>query len=294
MHPRHAIRFTRLDALLLLVLACAAGWLVWRVTTVLGYDWDWTFLGRTILRRSEDGSLTPGLLLKGFVATLRLAAWTMLLALIAGVAAGLCRVSRSLFLRLCARTYVETMRNTPPLVLVFLFYFFVGDWIMTALGAQELAYQLPEAWQERLAWIMAPPGKLAAFLSALATLALYEGAYIAEIVRSGVQSIERGQWEAAYALGLSRWQRMTRVVLPQALRRMVPPLAGQFISTIKDSSIVAVISIPELTFEGLELMAATYRTFEIWLTVLGLYLLACLACSLAARRLETRLARRAA
>ncbi len=294
MLPRHATRFTLLDAILLLAAAGAAGWLAWRAAVVLGYDWDWSFVGRTILRRGEDGSLAPGLLLKGFVATLRLAAWTMLLALIAGVAAGLCRVSRSLFLRLCARAYVEVMRNTPPLVLVFLFYFFVGDWIMTALGVQELAYALPQTWHDTLSLLMAPPGRLTAFLSALATLALYEGAYIAEIVRSGVQSIERGQWEAAYALGLSRRQRMTRVILPQAMRRMVPPLAGQFISTIKDSSIVAVVSIPELTFEGLELMAATYRTFEIWLTVLGLYLLACLACSLAAGRLETHLARRSA
>lgn len=294
MLPRRTARFTLLDVSLLLALAGAAGWLAWRAATVLGYEWDWSFVGRTILRRGEDGSLAPGLLLKGLIATLRLSAWTMLLALAAGVAAGLCRVSRSLFLRLCARTYVEVMRNTPPLVLVFLFYFFLGDWIMTALGMQELAYALPQAWQDTLSLLMAPPGRLAAFLSALLTLALYEGAYIAEIVRSGVQSIERGQWEAAYALGLSRRQRMTRVILPQAMRRMVPPLTGQFISTIKDSSIVAVVSIPELTFEGLELMAATYRTFEIWLTVLGLYLLTCLCCSLAARALEARFARLAA
>lgn len=291
MLPRHAPRFTLLDVLLLLALAGAAGWLAWRTSTVLGYEWNWSFVGRSILRRSEDGSFASGLLLKGLGATLRLSAWTMLLALVAGVATGLCRVSRSLFLRLCARTYVEAMRNTPPLVLVFLFYFFLGDWIMTTLGVQELAYAVPQAWQEMLSLLVAPPGRLAAFLSALTTLILYEGAYIAEIVRSGVQSIERGQWEAAYALGLSRRQRMARVILPQAARRMVPPLAGQFISTIKDSSIVAVVSIPELTFEGLELMAATYRTFEIWLTVLGLYLLVCLAFSLAARRLETGLAR---
>lgn len=120
------------------------------------------------------------------------------------------------------------------------------------------------------------------------TLAIFEAAYIAEIVRAGIESIERGQWEASYALGLTRRQQMRHVILPQAARRILPPLAGQFISTIKDSAIVSVISIQELTFQGLELMSATYLTFEIWITITILYLILTLSLSLAVGRLEIR------
>ncbi|MHB9099232.1 MAG: amino acid ABC transporter permease, partial [Syntrophales bacterium] len=133
----------------------------------------------------------------------------------------------------------------------------------------------------------APPTRLSGFFAGLATLVLYEAAYITEIVRAGIQSIEKGQWEAAHALGLSRWQQMRFVILPQALQRILPALAGQLISTIKDSAIVSVISIPELTFQGLELMSATYLTFEVWITITALYFLLTFTCSLGVRRLES-------
>jgi polar amino acid transport system permease protein len=121
------------------------------------------------------------------------------------------------------------------------------------------------------------------------TLAVYEGAYMAEIIRAGVQSVERGQWEAAYALGLTKGDQFRFVILPQAFRTISPALAGQFISTIKDSAIVAVISVQELTFQGLELMSATYRTFEIWITITILYFALTATCSFLARLLERSL-----
>ena len=97
---------------------------------------------------------------------------------------------------------------------------------------------------------MAPPDQLEAFIAAVLTLAMLEGAYIGEIVRAGINSIEKGQWEAAQALGMRRWQLLRHVVLPQAFQRMIPPLAGQAISTIKDSAIVSVFSVAELTVRG--------------------------------------------
>jgi polar amino acid transport system permease protein len=124
------------------------------------------------------------------------------------------------------------------------------------------------------------------------TMALLEGAYIAEIVRAGLQAVAKGQWEAGAALGLRRWQILRQIIFPQALRPMVPPLAGQFISTIKDSAIVSVISLQELTFQGMELMAATYLTFEIWICIALLYFLLTFGCSLLARRLELHLSRK--
>jgi hypothetical protein len=120
---------------------------------------------------------------------------------------------------------------------------------------------------------------------------VFEGAYITEIVRAGVQSIEKGIWEAAHALGLSRWQQLRYVVLPLAAQRILPPLAGQFISTIKDSAIVSVISIQELTFRGMELMSATYLIFEVWITITVLYLILTLSLSLVVSRVENYLRR---
>jgi len=123
------------------------------------------------------------------------------------------------------------------------------------------------------------------------TLALFEGAYIGEIVRAGINNIETGQWEAARALGMRRWQILQEVILPQAFQQMIPPLTGQAISTIKDSAIVSVISIQELTFQGMELMAATYLTFEVWITITVLEFMLTYSCSWLAGRLEVRLRR---
>jgi polar amino acid transport system permease protein len=187
--------------------------------------------------------------------------------------------------------YVELTRNLPPLVLIFIFYFFVSSQVMPLLRVDAFVADASEGVQGLLSFLFARPEAFSTFLSALMTLAVFEGAYIAEIVRAGIQSIDAGQWEASAALGLKRRQQLRRVILPQAVRRILPPLAGQFISTVKDSAIVSVISIQELTFQGLELMAATYLTFEIWITIAVLYLLLSLTLSLGVERLEIRLGR---
>jgi polar amino acid transport system permease protein len=139
-----------------------------------------------------------------------------------GIVMGLCRVSRRLFNRLIGRTYVELIRNTPPLVLIFIFYYFLSGQIMSALGVDAFMASRSNGTQYLLKIFFAPPSMFSAFVSALITLALFEGAYITEIVRAGVQSIEKGIWEAAYALGLSRWQQLRYVVLPLAAQRILP------------------------------------------------------------------------
>lgn len=237
----------------------------------------------------ERGGWMPSVLMEGLFTTVRLSIWAGLLATIIGTSAGLCRVSSNRFRRLLGSSYVELIRNLPALVLVFIFYYFVGDRIMPVLGLEELAASAPQSVQDLISLFVAQPSRLSAFVSAVITLGLYEGAYIAEIVRAGVSSIEKGQWDAAHALGLSRPQQLRHVILPQALQRILPPLAGQFISTIKDSAIVSVISIQELTFQGMELMASTYLTFEIWITVALMYFVLTFACSLAVNRLESHM-----
>lgn len=286
---RKKARFTALDAVVIGVFVLGIALFAWRVEAVLDYEWRWGLLAQYLVRHDPVAGWVPGLITEGLLTTLRLSAWTMVLATLFGAVMGLARCARGLFPRLAGRTYVELVRNTPPLVLIFIFYFFLADQILAALHVEEALRALPEWLRAALPWVAAPEGRMSNFLAALMTMSVYEGAFITEHVRAGVQSVERGQLEAAYALGLTSWQRMRHVVGPQALTRIVPPLAGQFISVIKDTAIVSVISVQELTFQGMELMAATYMTFEIMITVTVLYLLLTLTCSALARRLELRL-----
>jgi polar amino acid transport system permease protein len=274
---------------LLLLLA----FMSWRIRTTLHYQWNWGSMGHyLVFRDAASGAWRCGLLVQGLLATLRLSLWATLLGCGIGIPAGIGRGSRHVSMRFGCRCYVELARNLPPLVLIFIFYFFVSDQLLAPLGIERLARSLT-GWPLALfRWAVAAPEHANAFVSAIVTLALYEGAYIAEIVRAGIQAVPRGQWEAAQALGLGRFSQFRDVILPQALVQILPALAGQFISVIKDSAIVSVISIQELTFQGNELTAATYRTFEVWLTVSLMYLGLTLTCSLAASALEKRLRHR--
>ena len=163
--------------------------------------------------------------------------------LIIGLITGLCRIAKNPTLRGLAVLYIELIRGTPLLVQIFIFYFFIGtvlhlDRIVAGIGA----------------------------------LSLFVGAYTAEIIRAGIQSIPKGQTEAARSLGMSAAETMIHIVLPQAFKRVLPPLAGQFISLIKDSSLVSVIAITDLTKSGREIITSSFATFEIWFTVALLYL----------------------
>jgi polar amino acid transport system permease protein len=289
---KRKVKVKPLDIIVAL-LVIAIGWYVlYRIKVGLDYKWDWTAIPQYLLRYdAENKEWVANILLQGLYTTIRLSIWGTILATVIGTVMGLCRISRSLFFRLIGRTYVELIRNVPPLVLVFIFYYFLSGQVMTALGVDALVASSSKGTQDFLAFFFAPPSMFSAFASALITLAIFEGAYITEIVRAGIQSIERGIWEAAYALGLSRWQQMRYIILPLATQRILPPLAGQFISTIKDSAIVSVISIQELTFQGMELMSATYLIFEVWITITVLYLVLTLSLSLAVERLEVYLRR---
>lgn len=288
---QHRISWSRLDSVLLLAFLAALVYLGYRIEVGLEYRWNWSVIPQYLLRYDATEGWVPNLLLQGLFTTVRLSFWSLLLAIPIGLVSGLLRTSLHLFNRLLGGCYVSLLRNLPPLVLVLIFYFFVSDQLLPYLQVPRLLADAPQPLYNLLTICVAPVDQLEAFIAAVITLALLEGAYIGEIVRAGINSIEKGQWEAARALGLRRWQLMRHVVLPQAFQRMIPPLAGQVISTIKDSAIVSVISIQELTFQGMELMAATYLTFEVWTTVTLLYFFLTYGCSHFAGRLETRLQR---
>lgn len=283
-------RWGLLDALLLLLLAAALGWLCRQVTVRLEYQWSWGAMPRFLLHHDETG-WRVGYLTTGLFCTLKLSLWAAALTLPAGILLALARLGHRLYPRLLARTFIELMRNLPPLVIIFLVYYFLADQIAAlpaAFGIGPFDAESHADLAKILAALFAPPAQFAAFLSAAATLALFESAYTAEILRAGIESVDRGQWEAGFALGLTRGQTMRRVILPQALRRVLPPLAGQLVSLIKDSAIVSVIAIGELTWQGSQLMASTYLSFEVWLTVAALYLLITLPCSCLADWLHKR------
>jgi polar amino acid transport system permease protein len=271
-----------------LLLMCV--FFVYRVKVGLNYNWAWDTIPQFIYRFDQkSGEWVAGLLMTGFYTTIRLSFWGIILATVFGVVSGIAKTSSVLFIRWLATTYVETMRNLPPLVIIFIAYFFVGDQILSPLEIDEWAYSLSPASQNVLSILFAKPGYLTSFFAALMTLAIFEGAYITEIVRAGIESIDNGQWEASHALGLTRYQQMRHIILPQTFQRIMPPMAGQFISLIKDSSIVSVISIQELCFQGIELMTSTLHTIEIWTVVTVMYLALTLPCSLLVERLENRL-----
>lgn len=276
-----------------MLLACIMGGIISmfrHLALGLNYNWDWSVIPGYIARfNSESGNWQAGLLTQGLLVTLRLSLWSILFATIAGTVMGMWRVSPRPLLRMISGSYVGLVRNIPPLVLIFIFYFFLGDQIMQTTGITELSYSLDDKSSPVLAILFGPVEQLPAFLSGVLTMALFEGAYITEIVRAGIESIDKEQWEASAALGFTRHNQLIHIILPQAFSRSLPPLAGQFISTIKDSSIVSVISIQELTFAGQELMSATYRTFEIWTLVILMYFILTFPCSIGVRELEKRL-----
>jgi polar amino acid transport system permease protein len=289
--PRR-VRLGWLDAALLLLLAAGAWLIAWRMESVLHYRWNWAAMPNWILRWDAERGWVANLLLQGLMNTLRLSLWGMLLASLFGIAVGLARTAIALLPRLLAGTYVEVMRNTPPLVLVFVGYFFISSQVMPLLGIDAAVRGASPGALALLSFAFGDPRLLQNFLSAVLVLALFEGAYIAEILRAGIQSIPRGQWDAAAALGMRRRVLLRTVILPQAVARMVPPFCGQFVSLIKDSSIVSLISIQDLTFMANDIAVSTGRVFETWLTASGFYLVLCLALSLAFRRLERRVALR--
>ena len=223
------------------------------------YHWEWYRIPRYLFK-TIDGEIYLGTLLQGLVITLKIAFWSFPLMVVLGLTTAILSTSNSIIGRLIALVYVESIRNTPLLIQLFIFYF-----------------------------VLAPVIGLDRYFTGILTLAAFEGAYAAEIFRAGLAAVPRGQWEAGYCVGLTTPRLYRYVVLPQAIRIILPPLTGQSISLIKDSSIVSVIAVYELTTEGRDIIAATLLTFEVWFTVAALYLVLTMSLSLLVNYLEGRL-----
>ena len=187
-----------------------------------------------------------------------------------------------------AAAYVGLIRNIPPLVFIFVFYFFISSQIMPLLGIDRWARSLEGDGGWFVAFFLGEPKLIENLLSGILCLAMYEAAYITEIVRAGIQAIPKGQIEAGESLGLRRFDVFRDIVLPQALQKMTPPLANQFIMLIKNSAIVALISVQELTFLGTEIAVSTRKPFETWITIAAMYFLLCYSLAWLFGRIERR------
>lgn len=248
------------DILQFIILVVLLVWLMAISTANLGYNWQWSRVPRYIMT-FKDGNLTLGPLMRGLGLTFKISGASLGFAFLLGLVSALLRLSNSVVGRAVAKLYIEIIRNTPLLVQLFAIYFIVGP----ILGLER-------------------------FFSAVLALSLFEGAYASEIFRSGIVAIRKGQWEAAYSLGLSGVDMYRYIILPQAIRSILPPLTSQGISLIKDSALVSLISLSDLTLEAQIIISNTFLTFEIWFTTAAIYLAITIVLSTLVNVMETKFA----
>ena len=201
------------------------------------------------------------LLLIGAGVTIQITVLSTAIGFVIGLVVGVARISHLRPLRLLAGVFVEFFRGTPLLVQIFLFYF-----------------ALPVITGQRI-----DP-----FIAAISACGINSGAYVAEIFRAGIQSVDEGQMEAGRSLGMTWLQTMRYIIVPQAFKRVIPPLGNEFIAMLKDSSLVSVIGFEELTRRGQLIIAKTYGSFEIWMSVAVIYLVMTLTISRFVAYLERR------
>ncbi|GEM76129.1 amino acid ABC transporter permease [Vibrio sagamiensis] len=234
-------------------------WVLESGAQAMGYQWQWDRIPDYIAFY-EDGQWWPAELLDGVMVTIRLSALSLCFTLVIGFITALLRLSHSIIGRAIGSAYVELIRNTPLLVQVYLLYFVFG-----------------------------PMLSLDRFSTAVLALSLFQGAYTAEILRAGLNSISKGQFEAAKTLGLSSFHTYKTVIMPQVLQRTLPALTNEVVSLVKNSSIVSVMAIFDLTTQARNIVSETAMPFEVWFTVAAIYLVLTLTLSAISALLEHKL-----
>lgn len=214
--------------------------------------------GDYIAKKSEK---KVGPVLEGLWVTLKISFFAAILTFIIGIVVALMKLSSYQFLKDIATVYITIVRGTPLLVQIFLFYFIVAN-----------IFELDR------------------FIAGVLALGIFFGAYMAEVLRGAIQSIDKGQLEAANSLGISKYQAMRYIILPQAFKRALPTLVGEMIALVKDSSLVSVISITDLTKVGREIVSNTFSPFETWIVIALVYLTITSTMSYMGHKLEKKMA----
>ena len=215
-------------------------------------------------------SVYGSMLLQAMGQSLLMALFGLIFACIIGLIFGILSVVHSRVCRAIATIFVYAIRGVPMIVLAFFVFFGVPFFANNVLGSNVM---------------------LTALQAGIICLALNCGAYMAEIIRAGIESVDKGQMEASRSLGLPYWRAMQRVILPQAIRTMIPSIINQFIITLKDTSILSVIGFPELVNSAKNVIANTFNSFAVWAIVAVMYIIVITALSVAAKRVERRLSR---
>ena len=244
------------DVVQLIVFSGVLVWLTLRGADSMNYVWQWHRMPQ-YLYRIIDGEIILGPLVDGLFVTLEIGAYSIVLGLTIGLVTAFLRLSDSFSGRLLAKVYLEIVSNTPLLVQLFVFYFILG----------------PILEMDRF-WI------------AVVCISFFEGSFASEIMRAGILSVPRGQWEASDSVGLNRGQAYRYVILPQAVPIMLPPLVGILVNLIKHSAIVSVIAVFDLTTTGLDIISETFMAFEVWIVVAAIYLVLTITLSLCVSGLE--------
>jgi polar amino acid transport system permease protein len=209
-------------------------------------------------------------LFEGALTTIWITAFAVFIGVMIGLFMGLARLSHNVIIKTLAIMYIDFIRGTPLLVQIFIIYF----------GIPNLLYMLTHQQHP-----------IDAYVAAIAACGINSGAYVAEIVRAGIQSIDRGQMEAARSLGMTHNQAMKYIILPQAFKRIIPPLGNEFIAMLKDTSLLSAIGITELTRQGQLYIAITAAPFPVYAGVLLMYLVMTLSISRLVAFTERRLAK---
>jgi polar amino acid transport system permease protein len=254
MHPRALPWFYTLLSIGFLALM---GGTVFYSFSNLDYDWDFRFLASYLWEPETNG---PGLILQGLWGTFYISLLSIIFGTLFGLLVGLLMIGPERVARNAATTFVDIFRNTPVLVQLYVMYFIVGT-------AFELS---PE-------------------VAGVLTLSLFCSAYVADILRANVMEFDKGQLDAAKAMGLSPWQIASSIMAPQILRRILPPLVGQFVSLVKDSSLVSVVSVTDLTKSAMNVVSVSFRSFETWFVIAVIYCVLNYSLSSYGRYLEKRL-----
>ncbi len=224
----------------------------------MGYNWQWYRIPGYLYRITDEG-FQWGEIAVGLARTLTLSAQAFIMALAGGLLVALLRLSNLVVGRALATVFLEFVRNMPLLVLLYLFYYVLG-----------------------------PIFGLDRYMASVLCLGAYHAALVSEIFRAGIGAVGAGQWEAARSIGLSTGQAYRFVILPQSIKFMLPPMAGEAVHLIKSTAIVSVIAVVELTTTGRNIIADTYMSFEVWFTIAAVYLALTLTLSIFVTYLEKR------
>lgn len=240
------------------LLVAGLAWVLQTGAQAMDYQWQWHRVP-DYLFFFEEGEWYTAELVDGLIITLKLTLFSGVATLIVGLITALFKLSDSKVAYVMSVIYIEVIRNTPLLVQIYLLYFVFGPY----LGLDR-------------------------FNTAILALTLFQGAYTAEVLRSGLMAVDKGQFEACRTLGLSSFHAYRYVILPQVIKKTLPSLTNEAISLVKNTSIVSVMAIFDLTTEGRNIVSDTAMPFEIWFTVAAIYLMLTLSLSLLAAWLELR------